>query len=82
MANNIWFTFQDDATAYQTEILVGDKALADSGRLIWASDYPHTDSTYPRSQQILTKQMAHLSAAQRNAIVHDNVKQLFRLPIA
>jgi predicted TIM-barrel fold metal-dependent hydrolase len=82
VANNIWFTFQDDATAYQTEILVGDKALADSGRLIWASDYPHTDSTYPRSQQILTKQMAHLSAAQRNAIVHDNVKQLFRLPIA
>jgi predicted TIM-barrel fold metal-dependent hydrolase len=82
VANNIWFTFQDDATAYQTEVLVGERALADSGRLIWASDYPHTDSTYPRSQQILAKQTARLSETQRNAIVHDNVRQLFRLPIA
>ncbi len=81
IANNVWFTFQDDATAYQTEVLVGDKALADSGRLIWASDYPHTDSTYPRSLDILTRQMARLSETQRNAIVHDNVKQLFNLPV-
>lgn len=73
---NIWFTFQDDETAYESPKMV------DNNKLIWASDYPHTDSTYPRSQQILSRQMAHLTEAQKNAVVHDNVKALFNLPVA
>ena len=74
--DNIWFTFQDDETAYESPKLV------DNDKLVWASDYPHTDSTYPRSQAVLARQTAHLTEAQRNAIVHDNVKKLFRLPVA
>lgn len=73
--NNIWFTFQDDRTAYDTELMVN------SGHLVWANDFPHTDSTYPRSQEILDRQTAHLSEAQRNAICHDNLQQVFDLPI-
>lgn len=79
--NNIWFTFQDDATAYQTEALVGDKALVDGHNLIWASDYPHTDSTYPRSRQVRETQMAKLNETQKNNIIHDNVRNLFNLPV-
>lgn len=71
--NNIWFTFQDDETAYESEKLVNND------KLIWASDYPHTDSTFPRSQEILETQMAHLTEAQKNAVVHDNVKKAFDL---
>jgi predicted TIM-barrel fold metal-dependent hydrolase len=73
--NNIWFTFQDDRTAYDSEELVN------SNKLLWANDYPHNDSTYPRSQQILQSQMTHLTETQKNAVVHDNVKALFNLPI-
>ncbi|MBV1931279.1 MAG: amidohydrolase [Porticoccaceae bacterium] len=71
---NIWFTFQDDETAYESPKLVNNN------KLVWASDYPHTDSTYPRSQQVLAQQMAHLTEAQKNAIVHDNVAAAFNLP--
>ncbi len=72
---NIWFTFQDDETAYESEKLINND------KLVWASDYPHTDSTYPRSREILDRQMAHLTEQQKNAIVHDNVKAVFKLPV-
>ncbi|MFP5413498.1 MAG: amidohydrolase family protein [Gammaproteobacteria bacterium] len=75
ITKNVSFTFQDDATAYLNQNIV------DSGCLVWANDYPHTDATWPNSQAILTKQTAHLSEAQKNAIRHDNVKKLFNLPI-
>jgi len=29
-------------------------------QLLWASDFPHTDSTWPRSQQLLAEHTAHL----------------------
>ena len=72
--DNIWFTFQDDETAYQHPKMV------ENDKLIWASDYPHTDSTYPRSQEILAAQTAHLTEAQKDAVVHDNVAAAFNLP--
>ena len=72
---NIWFTFQDDETALES------KKLTDNNKLLWATDYPHTDSTYPRSQEIISAQMTNLTEAQKNAVVHDNVKALFNLPV-
>ena len=75
ITENISFTFQDDLTAYQNQEVV------DSGCLIWANDYPHTDASWPNSQQILDEQMAHLSVEQQNACIHDNVKKLFNLPV-
>ncbi len=75
ITENISFTFQDDLTAYQNQEVV------DSGCLIWANDYPHTDASWPHSQQILDEQMAHLSIEQQNACIHDNVKKLFNLPV-
>ncbi|MBV1876575.1 MAG: amidohydrolase [Pseudomonadales bacterium] len=71
--DNVWFTFQDDQTAYQ------NPTMLDNNKLLWASDYPHTDSTYPNSQNILSEQMAHLTETQKNAVVHDNVLGAFTL---
>ena len=72
---NISFTFQDDETAYRNQDVI------DSGCLMWANDYPHTDACWPISQQILDEQMGHLSIEQQNACVHDNVKKLFNLNV-
>ena len=72
--DNVWFTFQDDATAYQNPTMV------ENDKLIWASDYPHTDSTFPNSQMILKDQMVNLTETQKNAVVHDNVAAAFNLP--
>lgn len=71
---NVYFTFQDDWVAF--------KNVADLNprRLIWANDFPHTDSTWPLSQELLTEHSACISDQERQWIVRDNVKELFHLP--
>ena len=72
--SNVWATFQDDWVAFQV------KDLLDPGQLIWANDYPHTDSTWPRSQELLKQHTTTLTEAERQAIMRDNVAKLFNLP--
>ncbi|MGC1676717.1 MAG: amidohydrolase family protein, partial [Candidatus Binataceae bacterium] len=50
-------------------------------RLMWANDFPHSDSTWPWSQEILKKQTAKLSEDEKNFILHDNVSELYGLSI-
>jgi len=73
--SNCHFTFQDDATAYQNEMLL------DSDCLMWASDFPHTDSTWPRSQDVLAQQAGHLSDEHRAKVLRDNAVKVFNLPV-
>ena len=57
-AENIYVTFQDDWTAFR---------FADDmnwHRLMWANDFPHSDSTWPWSQELLAE---HTDAADRRA---------------
>ena len=54
-------------------------ALCNPRRLMWANDFPHSDSTWPHSQALLTEHTAHLSAEQRNWLLHDNVASLYQL---
>jgi len=70
---NIYLTFQDDWVAFQTA------HLTNVNRLMWASDFPHSDSTWPNSQAVITEQTAHLSEIERNRICHDNVAELYGL---
>lgn len=74
--SNVWCTFQDDWVAFQM------KEVVNVGQLLWANDFPHTDSTWPRSQDVLAEQCGHLNAAERSAILRDNVRNLFNLPVA
>ena len=52
--SNVYATFQDDLTAYHTLDLFPYE------HLLWASDFPHTDSTWPRSRQLIAEQASHL----------------------
>ena len=70
---NIYTTFQDDWVAFQTVDLVNWR------RLMWANDFPHSDSTWPRSQEMLAEHARHLTPEQRRAILYENVKELYRL---
>jgi predicted TIM-barrel fold metal-dependent hydrolase len=69
----IYFTFQDDYTAF----LFKDHVNIE--RMMWANDYPHSDSTWPWSQQVLEEQTAHLTEAEKNLVLHDNVANLYKL---
>ena len=75
-AEQIYVTFQDDWTAFR---------FADDmnwRRLMWANDFPHSDSTWPWSQELLAEQTIQLSDEQRRAILCDNVAGLYGIDTA
>jgi predicted TIM-barrel fold metal-dependent hydrolase len=48
---------------------------------MWANDFPHSDSTWPWSQELLKKHTANLTEQEKNYILHDNVADLYQLAI-
>jgi uncharacterized protein len=72
---NIYTTFQDDWVAFRM------KDMCNIRRLMWANDFPHSDSTWPHSQELLRKHTQGLSEQEKNYILHDNVAELYRLAI-
>jgi uncharacterized protein len=73
---HVYTTFQDDWVAFQV------KDLCNVRRLLWANDFPHSDSTWPRSQELLAKHAAHLTPEELRWVLHDNVAELYGLPAA
>jgi predicted TIM-barrel fold metal-dependent hydrolase len=72
---HIYLTFQDDWVALRM------KDLCNVRRLMWANDFPHSDSTWPYSQELLAKQTQHLTEQEKNWVLHDNVAELYHLAI-
>ena len=68
---NVYVTFQDDWVAFRTA------DLGNVRRFMWANDFPHSDSTWPWSQEMLAEQTATLSEADKQLILHDNVAELY-----
>jgi len=71
--DNISLTFQDDWTAFQFADRLGPH------QLMWANDFPHSDSTWPWSQDVIKEQAGHLDPGLRKRILRDNVVELYRL---
>ncbi|MCH8939766.1 MAG: amidohydrolase [Chloroflexi bacterium] len=69
----VWATYQQDFVGLNLIPFFGD------GHMMWASDYPHPDSTWPDSVAILDKEMATLDPAMRQKITHDNAKEFYNL---
>ncbi len=72
---NIYTTFQDDWVAFRTADLMNWE------RLLWANDFPHSDSTWPWSQEMLAEQGAVLRPEQRERILCHNVADLYRIDV-
>ncbi len=70
---HIYVTFQDDWVAFRM------KDMCNFQRIMWANDFPHSDSTWPWSQKILGELCAELTPEQRDWILHDNVAELYGL---
>ena len=69
----IYTTFQEDKLGLQTlPDLIGTDTL------MFGSDYPHAESTWPRSQEFLADMLQDQSADVARKLVHDNVARLFR----
>ncbi|MEQ9451085.1 MAG: amidohydrolase family protein [Pseudomonadales bacterium] len=66
-------TIEDDTAALGTRDLIGEETL------LWGSDYPHTDSTWPCSAAVLDEMFEDYSPATRDKITRTNVANLYGL---
>jgi predicted TIM-barrel fold metal-dependent hydrolase len=49
--------------------------------IMWGSDYPHTESTFPRSKAIVEEILADVPPHEARAIVCDNAARLYGFPV-
>ncbi len=66
-------TIEDDQPALLTREIIGED------RLMWGSDYPHTDSTWPCSEAVLEEIFSKYPSQTKEQIVHTNVQRLYGL---
>jgi predicted TIM-barrel fold metal-dependent hydrolase len=71
LSEQCWYTFQKDPVAVETRQRVG------VGQLMWASDYPHSDSTWPHSRKVIERDFEGVPEGDLTAIVHDNAARLY-----
>jgi predicted TIM-barrel fold metal-dependent hydrolase len=48
---------------------------------MWSSDYPHANSTWPRSRQVIDRDLGHLAPEVRAKLVRGNVAALYGMAI-
>jgi predicted TIM-barrel fold metal-dependent hydrolase len=66
-------TFQDDRVGVVTRNFIG------SDSLMWASDFPHSDSTWPNSQRVIARDFEGVPAADVAKITRDNCARAYGL---
>ena len=69
----IYATFQDDRAGVVTYDLSGED------NLMWASDFPHRASTWPRSRAVIEQNFAGIPAEVRRKITYENARRLYGL---
>jgi predicted TIM-barrel fold metal-dependent hydrolase len=69
-------TFQEDRVGVEARDRIGVECL------MWASDYPHGDSTWPRSREVVARDFAGVPQAERRLILAGNAVRLYGLPAA
>jgi predicted TIM-barrel fold metal-dependent hydrolase len=67
----VFSSFQEDAIGIRVRDVIGVDTL------MWGSDYPHTESTFPRSQEILGDILEGCDAADVTKIVATNAADLY-----
>lgn len=72
----VFLSFQED------DLGIRDRALIGVGNLMWGSDYPHTESTFPRSQEIVERILADVPEDERQKITRGNVAELYHFDLA
>jgi predicted TIM-barrel fold metal-dependent hydrolase len=71
--DNVRLTFMEDRTGMLAREIIGTQTL------MWGSDFPHHNSTWPESQRALAEQFVGVPAEERQQVVWDNVRQLYQL---
>ena len=56
---NVVLSFQEDAIGIRLRDVIG------TGNMMWGSDYPHSESTFPQSRKILAEILAGVPTTNR-----------------
>jgi predicted TIM-barrel fold metal-dependent hydrolase len=70
---NVFLGFQEDGLG------IRDRALIGVDNLMWGSDYPHAESTWPRSRQVLETILEGVPEAERQKIAGANAARVYHL---
>jgi predicted TIM-barrel fold metal-dependent hydrolase len=71
---NFWFCALDDPSGFRTRDIIGvDNIMVES-------DYPHSDSTWPGTQDLLRKHLSDVPVEEQRKMCWQNAVQLFRHP--
>jgi predicted TIM-barrel fold metal-dependent hydrolase len=69
---NVFCSFQEDVMG------VRDRAIIGVENLMWGSDYPHQESTWPKSREILDQILADVPEDEKVLIAGENVARLYQ----
>jgi len=72
---NVWATFQDDAIGPMTYKFFGEN------NYMWASDFPHTDSTWPNSLKVIKQDFEGVPEDITRKIVCENAAKLYNIEL-
>ncbi|MFM5931401.1 MAG: amidohydrolase family protein [Novosphingobium sp.] len=73
MDRNVWGSFIQDRTGVLCRNLPGGR------NIMWSSDYPHSETTYPNSRKIIMRDFDGVPADETKAIICTNAKRFFKL---
>jgi len=73
---NISLSFQEDAIGIRLRDVIG------VDNMLWGSDYPHSESTFPQSRKIIAEILAGVPADEQAKIVGGNTARLYRFDLA
>ena len=72
--SNFFATFEDDPLGIMTRDFIGVDTL------MWGKDYPHGDSVFPNSKQVLSEILSNCTPEERWKMTVKNVVELYDLP--
>ncbi len=70
---NVWATFQDDPLGPANWKVFGAE------NYMWASDFPHSDSTFPNSQKVIRENFAGVPEDVTGKIIFENANRLYKM---
>ena len=73
---NVFLSFQEDAVGIRLRDVIG------VDNLMWGSDYPHSESTFPQSRKFLAEILAGVPEDEQATIVGANTARLYRFDLA
>jgi predicted TIM-barrel fold metal-dependent hydrolase len=73
---NVVLSFQEDATGMRLRDVIG------VDNMMWGSDYPYSESTFPQSRKILAEILAGVPDDERAKIAGRNTTRVYNFDVA